>query len=452
MPQAHVFPLCVAVVAHGGLRHDARGARPRPTSAARSAGCRPVRQRGSVRAGRRGDRAAAGRADGRCRASLAPAPPRRAVVQKRRGGVAGEIAAMPTAAEAVAADRGLPDSWLGWTACPRACVSVSSWLRSPRARRSSSRVLPCSPRRSSTRLRARPLRRSRAPGCRRSCSSSACVTTPRRARCGRATASSCRRARRGRGDLPRATARSRRKLGAALAAWPGTLDRIEQLGALYPRSSLVQLHVGLARFWAGERARARRVAGGARRPAGHALCRARRRSAPSGLRTGSTALPAGDPARTADRRQARSATARAPPTRRPETSSDSRERARPPALLRPCPPAARQAGVGPPHLFGGGRRDNPNDVEALVADAVGRYSKESPVAAFSRLGPLSRRFPEAATVRFHLGLLLLWQGDVGAARKQLRLARSLAAGVAACGRSWPLPGRARESRDRLTAR
>ena len=41
------------------------------------------------------------------------------------------------------------------------------------------------------------------------------------------------------------------KLGAAFAAWPESEDRIEQLGALYPRSALVQLHVGLARFWAG---------------------------------------------------------------------------------------------------------------------------------------------------------------------------------------------------------
>ena len=41
------------------------------------------------------------------------------------------------------------------------------------------------------------------------------------------------------------------KLGSAFAAWPASEDRIEQLGALYPRSSLVQLHVGLARFWAG---------------------------------------------------------------------------------------------------------------------------------------------------------------------------------------------------------
>jgi len=41
------------------------------------------------------------------------------------------------------------------------------------------------------------------------------------------------------------------KLGAAFAAWPGSEDRVEQLGALYPRSALVQLHLGLARFWAG---------------------------------------------------------------------------------------------------------------------------------------------------------------------------------------------------------
>jgi Flp pilus assembly protein TadD len=66
----------------------------------------------------------------------------------------------------------------------------------------------------------------------------------------------------------------------------------------------------------------------------------------------------------------------------------------------------------------------PNDVDALVADAVGRYEKSNPTAAFSRLGPLTRRFPQAATVRFHLGVLLLWQRDVKEAKRQLRLARA----------------------------
>jgi tetratricopeptide (TPR) repeat protein len=66
----------------------------------------------------------------------------------------------------------------------------------------------------------------------------------------------------------------------------------------------------------------------------------------------------------------------------------------------------------------------PNDADALVADAVGRYEKSDPTAAFSRLGPLTRRFPRSATVRFHLGVLLLWQRDVKEAKRQLRLARA----------------------------
>ncbi len=45
--------------------------------------------------------------------------------------------------------------------------------------------------------------------------------------------------------------------------------------------------------------------------------------------------------------------------------------------------------------------------------------------AFSRLGPLTRTFPKAATVRFHLGLLLLWSGQVKEARRQLELVRTV---------------------------
>ena len=94
-------------------------------------------------------------------------------------------------------------------------------------------------------------RRSRGRGSRRSSSPWGSATMPRPRSCA---------------ARPRSTSRgtgSRRrrvfarydsleaKLGSAFAAWPASEDRIEQLGALYPRSSLVQLHVGLARFWAG---------------------------------------------------------------------------------------------------------------------------------------------------------------------------------------------------------
>jgi Flp pilus assembly protein TadD len=64
----------------------------------------------------------------------------------------------------------------------------------------------------------------------------------------------------------------------------------------------------------------------------------------------------------------------------------------------------------------------PSNPEALVADAVGRFDKADPERAFSRLGPLSRRFPRSASVRFHLGLLLLWLGEVEGAKRQLRMA------------------------------
>jgi Flp pilus assembly protein TadD len=67
----------------------------------------------------------------------------------------------------------------------------------------------------------------------------------------------------------------------------------------------------------------------------------------------------------------------------------------------------------------------PGDPEALTAAAVGRFSKSDPSKAFSQLGPLAKRFPKAATVRFHLGLMLLWMANVGEARTQLERALRL---------------------------
>lgn len=64
----------------------------------------------------------------------------------------------------------------------------------------------------------------------------------------------------------------------------------------------------------------------------------------------------------------------------------------------------------------------PDNVEALTAAAFSRFDKEQPVRAFSQLGPLSKRFPKSAIVRYHLGVLLLWMGDVDGSRKQLRSA------------------------------
>lgn len=64
----------------------------------------------------------------------------------------------------------------------------------------------------------------------------------------------------------------------------------------------------------------------------------------------------------------------------------------------------------------------PDNAEALTAAAFARFDKEAPSRAFSQLGPLSARFPKSATVRYHLGLLLLWLGDVKKSREELQLA------------------------------
>ena len=71
------------------------------------------------------------------------------------------------------------------------------------------------------------------------------------------------------------------------------------------------------------------------------------------------------------------------------------------------------------------RRTN---VEAQVAAAVGRFDKARPAEAFSRLGPLTRRFPDRPTVRFHLGLLLLWSGEVKEAKRSWRGRRGVEPG------------------------
>ncbi len=72
-------------------------------------------------------------------------------------------------------------------------------------------------------------------------------------------------------------------------------------------------------------------------------------------------------------------------------------------------------------VFDDAVRADPGSVEARVAAGVARFDKTEPEAAFSRLGPLTRRHPRHPSVRFHLGLLLLWIGNIDEADRQLRL-------------------------------
>lgn len=68
---------------------------------------------------------------------------------------------------------------------------------------------------------------------------------------------------------------------------------------------------------------------------------------------------------------------------------------------------------------------HPNDAEAQVAAAVGRFDEDNLNASFSRLGPLVERFPRSQSVRYHLGLLLAWTGQRAQAIVEFRRARAL---------------------------
>ena len=79
-------------------------------------------------------------------------------------------------------------------------------------------------------------------------------------------------------------------------------------------------------------------------------------------------------------------------------------------------------------LFQRAARRAPGNAEAQVAAAVAQFDKDAPERAFGSLGPLTRRFPDEPTVRFHLGVLLLWTGRVDAAARQFRLATRMRPG------------------------
>jgi tetratricopeptide (TPR) repeat protein len=185
----------------------------------------------------------------------------------------------------------------------------------------------------------------------------------------------------------------------ALKAWPaGTARRLRILAARYPRSALVQLELGLALALSGQSADAARAWQAAERvqPDSPSAVRAQDLRHPGSA----PGLPPFVPSFSRVTNLAQAHLLR---------GSDYQQALRPVSAEREFLAAVHAA---------------PNDPEALTAAAVGLYDKDRPAAAFSRLGPLVRRFPRAQTVRFHLGLLLIYFGEMPRARRELALARA----------------------------
>ncbi len=225
-----------------------------------------------------------------------------------------------------------------------------------------------------------------------------------------------------RGELHGATAFFARhdsleaKVGSAFATWPaGTLDRVEQLAKLYPQSAVIHFHLGLARLWArtGDPVSAWRAAIEAEPDTPYAVLAGNllHPQLPRGL-------PAFIPSLAAPAEVVQLA-----PERQLEALRTRAERGGAGELLLYGVGLQR---VGRPisaaQVFERAARRAAESAEAQVAAAVGQFDKDAPERAFGRLGPLARRFPNESTVRFHLGVLLLWTGRVEAAARQFRLA------------------------------
>ncbi|HYY03425.1 MAG TPA: hypothetical protein VE736_06020 [Gaiellaceae bacterium] len=197
----------------------------------------------------------------------------------------------------------------------------------------------------------------------------------------------------------------------ALRAWPsGTVRRLRILAAQHPANALVRLELGLALAFSGNRGDAQGAWRAAKRV---------QPDSPSAVRADDLLHPD------------------TPPGKPPFVPSFTRPTTRAEQLL--VQGVGFQAALRPvsaERAFAEAARLAPRDPEAQVAAAVGLYDKDRPERAFARLGPLVRRFPRAQTVRFHLGLLLIYLRQFPQARRELRLA-------VAEGPRTPLANRAR---------
>jgi tetratricopeptide (TPR) repeat protein len=208
------------------------------------------------------------------------------------------------------------------------------------------------------------------------------------------------------------------ELGAAFAVWPDGFTEVRTLARTFPRSSLVQLNYGLELFWRGDD------------PGATAAWRTARRvqpDTPYAVRAGDLLHPNFP---------------RGLPSFVPSFPAPAGiGKLSPPKQLALLLRRARSGGVRDNLLYGValqrlGRQVSalheyeaaaaldPAAVEPKVAVAVARFDKANPSLTFSQLGPLARRYPKSQTVRFHLGLSLLWLGSVKQAKRELRLARA----------------------------
>ncbi|MGZ4360593.1 MAG: tetratricopeptide repeat protein [Gaiellaceae bacterium] len=208
------------------------------------------------------------------------------------------------------------------------------------------------------------------------------------------------------------------QIGTAFATWPGhALDDLKRIVSAHPHSALAELHLGWAYLWSGRNADAAAAWKLALQvqPDSPAAVDADTELHYPAMAPGLPIIisPLSPPPAVASLPAAQELAALARGAARPDANAKLLygfalwHLGRPVSAERQFRRAAALA---------------PHDPLAQTLAAVGSFSKDRPVTAFSRLGPLTGVFPKAAVVRFHLGLLLIWTRQVKKGEQQLRLA------------------------------
>ena len=213
------------------------------------------------------------------------------------------------------------------------------------------------------------------------------------------------------------------QIGAAFSAWPGSgLATLRRLAQEHPQDSLILLHLGYANLWAGDTEQA--TAAWRRATSAQPDTMSAQR-ADDALHPG---FPPGEPLFVPSFAPPARLARLSPPRQFELLANDAAKQDAHAKLLYGVALQRLGRRISAQRQYEAAARLYPGDPETQVAAAVGRFDKTKPSAAFSRLGPLTRRYPHAATVRFHLGLMLLWlarsqPGALAEGKRQLRLAR-----------------------------
>jgi tetratricopeptide (TPR) repeat protein len=207
------------------------------------------------------------------------------------------------------------------------------------------------------------------------------------------------------------------EIGAAFAAWPGhALEDLKRIVSSHPHSALAELHLGWAYYWSGRNADAATAWKRAQavQPDSPAAVDAETHLHPGmapGLPYLVTALSPPHAVTILPAARQLPALARA------AARADAKAK-----LLYGLALWNLRRPVSAEREFTAAAALAPHDPVAQTAAAVGSFSKDRPVTAFARLGPLTAVFPKAAVVRFHLGLLLIWTRQLKKGERQLRFA------------------------------